>query len=101
MPISSVEINTTEVYMAKWSDENSAQIRSLISNETMIPYIELYYLFEGSEHKIYHIIRYEDCIMSQSNRQVNNTELNSTENISFTFTRACYRSFDFNDFFLM
>lgn len=96
MPISSVGATVQDMNITRYSDINTTKIRSLLILGTVIPYIEVHYLSSyAGLFKINHTMRYEDCIFTSYSGGASSGENgNITENISFSFEKACYRSFE-------
>ena len=98
MPISSVGIATRDMSFTRYIDGYSAKFRSLMILETVIPYIEVNYLREFPNGFIKEqIIRFEDCIISSYSGGGSSGENQFTENITFDYTKACYKSFELDD----
>jgi type VI protein secretion system component Hcp len=80
------------------TDEYSAQFRSLLITGETIPYIELSVYPNAGSANPRQFNRYENCIISSISSGGSSGEDITTENIAFTFTKACYLSneLDFN-----
>ena len=85
----------SDVSISRLSDGNTAQIRKLVVTGTNIPYIEVFYLKMNVQgYVLEQIGRYENCILTSIS--VSSSGVQPFENISFTFTKACYRSYIFD-----
>jgi type VI secretion system secreted protein Hcp len=94
-PISSSPPVLQSVNLTRYTDGFSAQIRSLLITGTTIPYIEITWttdIKDGTQRELY-VYRYENCIINSVSGGGSGGEDRITENVSFAFTKACYRTY--------
>ena len=96
-PISTTPPAMLAFSLTRFTDGYSAQFRSLLITGTTIPFIEISWNTQGGNPVQTIIIRYEDCIINSISGGASSGEDNPTENITFDFTRACYRYFHLDD----
>lgn len=83
----------SELTISRTADFNTAQFKSLILENTVIPYVEVFYLksLPNSSYVIDHISRYENCMISGFNMSSGGDS--PSESINIAYTKACYRSY--------
>jgi hypothetical protein len=74
-------------------------LKGLLTSGGNIDYIEVFYLSlnggPGNEYQIDHVTRYENCFLTKY--EVSGGDgYPPEERVSFTFTKACYRSYKYD-----
>ena len=95
-PISAAPAVLQSVNFTRFTDVYSAEFRSLLITGTTIPYIEISFvksIMDGTKRQ-YVLNRYEGCLINSAQSGASGGEENPTENFSFSFTKACYRTFE-------
>lgn len=94
--ISTAGISSNTVACTRTSDVSTTKLRSLMILETVVPSIEVHYLNDASGiFRITQTIRYENCIISSVSSSGSESS-DPSETFEFSFTKACYRSFERN-----
>ncbi len=85
--------NMSDVSFSRQSDVNSAQLRNLAINNTVIDTIDLYNFSMGTNSVYYldHFSRYINCQISSISNS--SSDGGAYENVSFQFAKVCYHSY--------
>ena len=88
-----------DLSITRISDEHSTQIFKLLTNGTTFAHVELFYLKYNPNMALYYIEqihRYENCKFTSYSMGGSAGGETPTENISISFTQACFRSYIFD-----